>query len=304
MTFGRPSIIPHSTTLRASEIINLDQIVQNSPGELKLTFLAASARLSKIIEQILVHIYPSSRTHPNQSHEIVGATSGTEHSINSILSIENALNDFSATLPSHLAWRSPAPNSSVSQEDAHIFKLQRNVLHARFLYTRLLLYRPHFIRIISTSWDNQDDGATSTIEATLQLECAKRCLAAAEELIDLIGNTFTSKETGSWWWNGLCKFGAIVKLSLDDLTVTDICTSGLVLIVSRAYTNIRQDNDGTKFETRWRKCCEILEALASMSKSARSSLELLSKIYSITEVRNDGMQSQFFSCSFSPNTLL
>lgn len=180
-----------------------------------MAFLAASARLSKIIEQILIHVYPSSGIHPNQDHETVGLPFGADSSINGILAIENALNDFSATLPSYLAWRSPSPNDSLSSEDAHIFTLQRNVLHARFLYTRLLLYRPNFIRVISASLENPDErAAPSTIEATLQLECARRCLVAAEELIDLISNAFTSKETGSWWWNGLCKLFCFLKLFL------------------------------------------------------------------------------------------
>lgn len=218
MTFGRPSIIPHSTTLRASETINVDQIVQDNPGELKLAFLAAGARLSKIIEQILIHIYPSPGMQPNQNHEAIGAASETENPINSILAVENALNAFSTTLPSHLAWHSPILHNSLSPEDAHILKLQRNVLHARFLYTRLLLYRPYFIRVISTLPNDQEESAnTSTIEATLQLDCAKRCLTAAEELIDLIGSTFTSKETGSWWWNGLCKFACFLALFLHEL---------------------------------------------------------------------------------------
>lgn len=82
--------------------------------------------------------------------------------------------------------------------------------------------------------------------------------------------------------------------SLDDLIATDICTSGLVLIVSRGYPNIKQGGENA-FDRRWRKCCEILEALASMSKSASSSLELLSKIHTITEAKNDGTQSLPFS---------
>jgi len=42
-------------------------------------------------------------------------------------------------------------------------------------------------------------------------ECAKICVTAAMDLIDLVHTTYLTNTTGGWWWDGLC------KLQLSDI---------------------------------------------------------------------------------------
>lgn len=43
--------------------------------------------------------------------------------------------------------------------------------------------------------------------------CAKICLGAAMDLIELVHGTYLTNTTGGWWWDGLCMLLPAFSLS-------------------------------------------------------------------------------------------
>jgi hypothetical protein len=42
--------------------------------------------------------------------------------------------------------------------------------------------------------------------ASFAAGCAKICLGAAMDLIELVQATYLTNTTGGWWWDGLCMY--------------------------------------------------------------------------------------------------
>lgn len=104
--------------------------------------------------------------------------------------------------------------------------LSHVLINFRFLYVRLMLYRP----LLSRFWSTVHHGATrstqgrsrasspmprggssSLIQSTFASECCKLCVAYSMQLISLTHQSFLTPHTTSWWWNALCKY-TLVRL--------------------------------------------------------------------------------------------
>lgn len=80
----------------------------------------------------------------------------------------------------------------------------------RFIYLRIMLLRPILTQLCINERASMSDGmkTTSTPDLLLTgtlLHCARSCVDAGVELLDLVHKTYQNQATGAWWWDALCK---------------------------------------------------------------------------------------------------
>lgn len=91
------------------------------------------------------------------------------------------------------------------------------LLAYRFLYLRLMLHRP-ILTDLSAAYARPHRDATGSpsteapprsqgkgLRAPFLTECARVCVDAAMQLIDLVQGSYQTDTTGAWWWNSLCE---------------------------------------------------------------------------------------------------
>ena len=48
--------------------------------------------------------------------------------------------------------------------------------------------------------------ARRAVYISFAAECAKICMTAAADLLELVHRTYRTDKTGGWWWDALCRF--------------------------------------------------------------------------------------------------
>ncbi|KAJ5707301.1 hypothetical protein N7488_007102 [Penicillium malachiteum] len=208
-----------------------------------LTFYVSTIELYKILESILADVY--------------NAWQGrTDHHRNDKLSA------YETQIPPMFNWTTAQPLGSAHSP---VIQRQRNVLRARFIHLRLLLYRPMFTQVCSEERIGLTEPRKSTnrpeksvIYTSTSVNCAVACVKSAIELVSLVYETYQTSVTDAWWYNGFYT-----------------STAGFVLIMSHSCSAILNQIDLRTVADIWRKCEKILIHMASFSISARSSLQFL-----------------------------
>ncbi|CAG7565969.1 unnamed protein product [Fusarium equiseti] len=136
-------------------------------------FMVENIRLAKVLGKILSSIYWQS----------------SSSDFSTLVRLESMLEDFRTSLVEALRWwgRESEPQRALTDRD-HVLKRQRNVLHARFLHLRILLYRPSFsaycaaTRIayqsrgsIEKPGSGCDEPEGNTLQTAFQSQCAMTC---------------------------------------------------------------------------------------------------------------------------------
>jgi hypothetical protein len=76
-----------------------------------------------------------------------------------------------------------------------------------------MLHRPILTRLCAGAESNtasepasptRPDSASQELFKSFASGCARLCLSAAMDLIELVRCTYRTKTTGGWWWDGLC----------------------------------------------------------------------------------------------------
>ncbi|KAH6988254.1 fungal-specific transcription factor domain-containing protein [Ilyonectria sp. MPI-CAGE-AT-0026] len=272
MTLGRPnmtttislSIPPSTAVLEHGHSGRLDQ------ETLKLQFSNESITLNGILENILLKVYqPASKQEGSGGGSLVlGFNNPT--SLDTVVGLQSDLESYEQSTPTFLSWLRPELPPAISDDTINILKMQANVLHARFLYLKLLLHRPMLARqsVARNPSDDMKDTIPPTsgvfakeLKSSFTNESAKSCIEAAVQLINLIYSTYRTGASGGWWWDGLYA-----------------CTAGLVLVFARLCPAL-EGLDLEVITLTWDKCKTILEDLASYTMASRKSLEILLKIY-------------------------
>ncbi|KXH44980.1 fungal specific transcription factor domain-containing protein [Colletotrichum salicis] len=279
MTFGRPTV---TSNLSANELLSRSHSAPDQRLEQpKLEFITQSFKLSLILENILSQVYqPWRNQHPSQRASCGtrgggGGGGGGGLSFDAIVELDSKLTDFEDSVPPLLSWG--AESASVldgvsSPDDLRILATQKHVLHARFLYLRLMLHRPILTDLSAGYARPHRDAAGGPFEAPPKsqdkglrapflTECARVCVDAAMRLIDLVQGSYQTDTTGAWWWNSLYA-----------------CAAGLVLIVCRLCPRLWMGLDHAATSASWEQCQGILQGIAAFSVSACKSLDLLRKI--------------------------
>ncbi|KAI9729389.1 MAG: hypothetical protein M1834_006913 [Cirrosporium novae-zelandiae] len=183
---------------------------------------------------------------------------------------------FESSLPNFLSWTSQrkSQNDFGDQEKA-TYQLQMNVLHARFIYLKMMLHRPLFAQMcrkrdedtripsseVYRSVFDSSIWSSNMLYSSFATRCAVSCVMAAMDLLDLIHGTYQTPAAGEWWYNGLYASSA-----------------GIVLILAQLCLPIMESLDRSRFDKSFGLCDNILKHLTSFSVSGQNALNLLQKL--------------------------
>ncbi|KAJ5591655.1 uncharacterized protein N7459_002024 [Penicillium hispanicum] len=279
MTYGRPSMTSHISPIYPVPLPAMRPESQSEdPCWLNgqhcdhqqgyMVFYVSTIELYKILESILADVYNAWQSRSNQ-HRTVRLRGIRQSSLDVIMELDDKLSAYEAGIPLILNWTDAEQSSSRENRHNAVFQRQRNVLRARFIHLRLLLYRPMFTQLCSEqrmgSGRHSSSDARSTsrpgrnvIYNSMSVSCAAACVLAAVELVSLVHDTYKTSVTDAWWYNGLYT-----------------STAGFVLIMSYSCHSILDQVDVQTVDDTWRKCEEILAHMSSYSLSARNSLQFL-----------------------------
>ncbi|EXK25527.1 hypothetical protein FOXG_11942 [Fusarium oxysporum f. sp. lycopersici 4287] len=260
MTFGRPTMITNLSALAVPESMTFDVQSVEGIAKTKLHFQNESVRLSIILDSMLSKVYkPWQCRVPDDGQNLMSHTNTACQSMDIFVELHRRLQAFESSVPSSLSWTKPITMESISPEDDKILAIQRNVLHARFIYLRVMLYRPILTQLLaSDASDDADDG----LHSSFKRDGARTCVNSAIRLINLVHDTFRTEKTGAWWWNSLYAW-----------------TASLVLMTCRLCPSLWATLDHVGVAESWEKCHAVLEALSSFSLSVRKSFDLLLKMH-------------------------
>ncbi|KAL4874928.1 fungal-specific transcription factor domain-containing protein [Aspergillus karnatakaensis] len=212
------------------------------PGEVSRNqYLYENMRLIEILSNILSRIY-----HCAESQESSESSRKPEVDLQAMVDLDRAFDDFEASLDPALRWNTADSRAGSMPRE---FKRQSNVLHARFLHLRLLLYRPAFTEYCSSAASNSTGDRWSGL---CRANCASGCVQAACALVHSLSRATTEDATGAWWYG-----------------VFYLISAGIILLLA--------DSSGVQFEgaergdreSAWEKCIETLHRMADVHPSGR-----------------------------------
>ncbi|KAK3306082.1 fungal-specific transcription factor domain-containing protein [Chaetomium strumarium] len=292
MMYGRPTMTAHlpDLPLPATLEYETDQETfqpQASDGNepSKMCFYTEYIRLVRILGEILSNVYQ-----PSAGGAINGPPSSWDehksHGMDAILELDEKLLRYETALPPTVSWRSPCDMNGVSEERRLVIITQRTVLRGSFLYLRLMLHRPILTQLCARADSAPGTAPASPTESSalsagqelftsFAAGCAKVCLGAAADLIELVHSTYLTNTTGGWWWDGLYAF-----------------TAGLAIIVTYLCPTLLASLDRQRLERCWMMCQGILSHFASFSISAQRSLRLLQKVHADVMSRSAGTERE------------
>ncbi|KAJ5668927.1 hypothetical protein N7462_009997 [Penicillium macrosclerotiorum] len=281
MTYGRPSMVSHISPVPLP--VMRPQSQSDDPCRLSgqgcdhdlgyMIFYVSTIKLYKILESILSDIYNAWQSRSDHRRPM-SPRRAKQNSLDLIMELDDRLSSYETSVPTILNWCIPHAFTSEHINQRSIFKRQQNVLRARFIHLRLLLYRPMFTQLCSeerTGLARQPStNATpqtsrpgkNAIYFSMSVNCASACVTAAMDLVLLVYETYRTAFTDAWWYNGFYT-----------------STAGFVLIMSYSCRSILNQIDAHAVDEAWGKCEEILTNMASFSPSARNSLQFLQVTY-------------------------
>ncbi|KAL1953096.1 hypothetical protein VTO42DRAFT_3597 [Malbranchea cinnamomea] len=282
MTYGRPSMTSHLSqpplplAVNDSDLERLgDKEKPTVPSISHMGFYVATIELYTILENILSDIYNAWRSRSNNdgSGPYWDVKQG---GLDVIIDIDNKLSCFESNLDPVLNWTHPPFLEHTDGIDPLILMRQRNVLHARFIHLRLLLYRPIFTQLCSESAGklrssngrSSKPGSSSAtpsgniLYTSVFTNCAVACVKAAVELISFVYDTYKTPVTDAWWYNGFY-----------------VSTAGFVLILSYTSQTLLDEISVGTVNNAWQKCEDVLTHMAAFSLCARNTLQFLQATY-------------------------
>ncbi|UPK97432.1 hypothetical protein LCI18_008367 [Fusarium solani-melongenae] len=259
MTLGRPTMITNLSTLAVPG--SMDFNIQNAEGreKMKLQFQLETVRLSIILDSILSRVYQPWQCRLLHDEQSLASHADTAcQSMDTFVELQGRLQAFELSVATFLSWKTPLTTESISPEVSNLLALQRNVLHARFTYIGLMLYRPILTQLLSSDVLGDVD---YDLQSSFKRDGARACVRSAVRLINLVHDTFRTDTTEAWWWNGLYA-----------------CTASLVLMTCRLCPSLWATLDQSAVVESWEKCHAVLEDISPFSLSIRKSFDLLLKI--------------------------
>ncbi|SMR48120.1 unnamed protein product [Zymoseptoria tritici ST99CH_1E4] len=248
MTFGRPSIIGHSTSVPIPSMVDdeylSDRIEATQPKEAlsRLGLFTSSCGLFEILDEILDLFYRDrGGNSATQAAELVAP----------VLNFNRRLDKFAETVPEYL--RVQGRESPPSTED-HI-QLQQQVLFCRYLYVRLLSLRP---LLLMASKREARPPMHNVLGDEVIRACCNSCVSTACRLIDSVYANLGTLYRSSGWHSVYFTF-----------------SSAIVLL---AYTKIdayRPEPNVSDMPTAWNRCLAILNFHEDQIPSARNAIQIL-----------------------------
>ncbi|OGM46042.1 hypothetical protein ABOM_005633 [Aspergillus bombycis] len=258
MACGRPST---TSSLPAIPFPGGVGLTPTSTKEPYLTaFYPASLELCSLLDTVLSAVH---KARCDRSSTLASSTTTQQDGLDVVVKLEEKLAKYKSDLPSVLRWDRPFnPATDVTQ--LLTLRRQRNVLHARFLYLHLRLYRAAFTHLCSEmlaqedSETDQHDPALQTLYSSMLSKCAAACTKAAIDLVSLVHDNYQTSTTDTWWYNGF---------------YTSV--AGMVLVMSYTCLPALSNIEKTAVNEAWRKCEQILQFMIPYHFSKRNTLLFL-----------------------------
>lgn len=290
MTLGRPPVLQITDDVLApaavdDEFIRFDvQTCVQPEGTISQNlFVVENIRLAKILGKILASMYwPSSPS-----------------DFSALVRLDGVLEDFRTSLVDVLRWwgrESERRYEAVTYREL-ILRRQRDVLHARFLHLRILLYRPSFSAFCAAARRSRQRRATSheiafdssgagfeanTLQEAFQAQCATTCVQAAYELSASLLAARQDDATGAWWFSLLCmtqrRISLPVALQYADFFTAplDLMTCGGIIILAEcAHAGGSRHFNQKHLDATWETTTMLLRLIGRENPRARSYLDHL-----------------------------
>jgi hypothetical protein len=212
MKFGRPSLIDLHNALDVDlpshvddhYITDSNQFPRQPGGHrARITAFIHTIGLSRVIDSILTMLYLKGRNTDTNAEASMPAQQDF-HLLGNMLVLDGQLQSWWDNLPEYLT------KASDLSEGIDLAR-QRNVLYIRYLQVRLLILRPSVLLLGKRHFQDRFLRAIAT-------ECAKRCVSAARETIQLVCQKYHLEQLHSVWYLLHCwypSFGFVESLRRD-----------------------------------------------------------------------------------------
>ncbi|KAH8700820.1 fungal-specific transcription factor domain-containing protein [Talaromyces proteolyticus] len=266
MTFGRPLTISRAiaSAVPLPAPIDDEYLLESAEtfGEQRagmpsqIEFFIQTVKLYGMLDDILLSLYS-----PNSdSATLYGKLQCWDN--NSIFRVEAGLSRWKKEIPSCLQFNGQNEVSKLGS----VFHRQSNVLQARYLHLRILLFRPvfTFFQDRDTTWAELFSDAF--LQYSVAQQCVVQCIKAAQQLVELIHSNL--QQDGSmgplpaWWYN-----------------VFYIYTAATVMTATRLYPSVATDIDESLLTQSWNCALETLRAYQEYSRSAKRCLVTLEVLH-------------------------
>ncbi|KAF4332007.1 transcription activator acu-15 [Fusarium beomiforme] len=262
MTLGRPPILQITDDVLLPAAVDdefirpgIETYVQPEGIISQNLFMVENIRLAKILNKILASIY-----WPSLSSDF-----------SALVRLDGLLDNFKNSLVDALRWwdiettqeqGTPTPRNQLLQR-------QRNVLQARFLHLRILLYRPSFSAFCAAerrslqrrtgSGSDETNFEANTLHGAFQAQCATTCVQVACELPAFLLAASEGQATGAWWFS---------------LFYSMTC-GGIIILAECAQAGGSKHFNQQQLNTTWENTTVLLQRIGRENVRARGYLEHL-----------------------------
>ncbi|KAL9106368.1 MAG: hypothetical protein Q9227_008569 [Pyrenula ochraceoflavens] len=269
MTFDRPPMMERHAMTQVPLPMAVDEEFLPGPQPpdrpSEMEYWVKSLQLIKIMDEMLQDNRYVERDHktPDDQYELLfGHPENSE--VFSVLKHDRILMAFSRRLPSHLQLYTSESRSS------ELFMRQTNVLRARYLHCRILLFRPVLSRFCLAQNDLTFSSAPKIDESLpqrLALAASTLCVRAAHENIDLIYTNLGQQRH------------ALASLPASWFCVLYLYSAATVLQAARLRPIVEMGVSDYGIDTSWTHALEALNRLTrvnTIAKRCLAALEILS----------------------------
>ncbi|KAH6869691.1 fungal-specific transcription factor domain-containing protein [Thelonectria olida] len=300
MTLGRPpsmhivSDVPLPSAID-DEYLQLHGDSSQQPQGTSCTnlFMVENIKLAKILALILDRIYnPVSWEKTCCGAPRASLTS--HHDFGTLTYLDSLLEDLRDGLPDALRWDHAARGPDGRSP---LLKRQSNVIQARFLHLKILLFRPSFSDFCASTRlelsrqppadsPNPDQGRPkeSSLKSYLRTPCAVACVEAACQLVASVERATREDATGAWWFN-----------------LFYMVTCGVVLVLGESTDAGKCLFNQHEIGLAWKGCTETLMYMSKGHTRARDYLRLLQSLRQRTLADRAAARTTPRSCDPAPH---
>ena len=300
------------------------------------SFFIETIKLWELTEKIVNALYPDTATRRRINNiGPTNGNDYSDAGFDVLVNLETAWTRLYNDIPPELRWsrieansiRSTGSSTAAPESTRKWLSSQQSVLHTRyacpnpivlqfartltspalvlsadssgnsFLYVKLLIYRPLFLRVYreklseqmrSSKTQTSQHTSPTTIQSHFATRFAIECFQTAEELVTLVHKLHRTKGTNAWWYTIFCKAYHILTLSLfwpavsidSFIHLQDAYFTGIVIILTRFSPPLTEVVGITRIDQSWVLCQEILNHMIIYGDHAKRCLASLQALRS------------------------
>ncbi|KAH6891488.1 fungal-specific transcription factor domain-containing protein [Thelonectria olida] len=270
MTFGRPTMIHKANAVPIPTMIDDEFLLEKAEGTqppntpCRFGLFVSSCALLELLEEVLE--FHSAHEPTASLQDQPEADDRTEELVKRVMDLNRRLDNFSSTIPTYLKVND---RENANTRYANQVRLQKHVLHCRFLLTRLLLLRPLLLSTITmqarrTSTTPLNWAGQSILDSLLIQKSCELCIQTAYQLIDAVYDSIDTPYRSSGWH---CVYFTF--------------SSAIVLLASLKCDLLRAQTSDLSFQAHWDRSLLILKSYKDRVHSAAHAIDSLTRARSI-----------------------